>query len=80
MLYLIVFLGAGIGGALRHGVNVGAAKLFGFGFPYGTLIVNVTGSFLMGLFAGYFAFRGGGLSRRVGRGGALRIVLRPGGV
>jgi CrcB protein len=29
MLYLIVFLGAGIGGALRHGVNVGAARLFG---------------------------------------------------
>ena len=26
MLYLIVFLGAGIGGALRHGVNVGAAR------------------------------------------------------
>jgi CrcB protein len=59
MLYLIVFIGAGIGGALRHGVNVGAAKLFGFGFPFGTLIVNVAGSFLMGLFAGYFAFRPG---------------------
>jgi CrcB protein len=59
MLYLIVFVGAGIGGALRHGVNVGATKLFGFGFPYGTLIVNVTGSFVMGLFAGYFAYRGG---------------------
>ena len=44
MLYLIVFLGAGIGGALRHGVNVGAARLFGFGFPYGTLIVNIAGS------------------------------------
>jgi CrcB protein len=29
MLYLIVFLGAGIGGAMRHGVNIGAAKLFG---------------------------------------------------
>ena len=28
MLYLIVFLGAGIGGALRHGVNVGAVRLF----------------------------------------------------
>ena len=41
MLYLIVFLGAGIGGALRHGVNVGAARLLGFGFPFGTLIVNV---------------------------------------
>jgi len=59
MLYLIVFLGAGLGGALRHGVNVGASKLFGYGFPFGTLIVNVVGSFLMGLFAGYFAFRPG---------------------
>ncbi len=59
MLYLIVFVGAGLGGALRHGVNVGAARLFGYGFPFGTLIVNVAGSFLMGLFAGYFAFRPG---------------------
>ena len=59
MLYLIVFFGAGIGGALRHGVNVGAARLFGLDFPYGTLIVNVLGSFVMGLFAGYFVFRPG---------------------
>ena len=59
MLYLIVFLGAGIGGALRHGVNVAAARLFGYGFPFGTLIVNIAGSFLMGLLAGYFAFRPG---------------------
>jgi CrcB protein len=59
MLYLIVFLGAGIGGALRHGVNVGAARLLGYGFPFGTLIVNVVGSFAMGVFAGYFAFRPG---------------------
>src|SRR6476659_6523619 len=59
MLYLIVFLGAGLGGALRHGVNVGAAKLFGYGFPFGTMIVNVVGSFLMGLLAGYLAFRPG---------------------
>src|SRR5437868_10736788 len=59
MLYLIVFIGAGIGGALRHGVNVGAARVFGFGFPFGTLIVNIAGSFVMGLLAGYFAFRPG---------------------
>ena len=59
MLYLIVFLGAGIGGALRHGVNVGAVRLLGFECPYGTLIVNISGSFAMGLLAGYFAFRPG---------------------
>ena len=59
MLYLIVFLGAGIGGAFRHGVNTGSTRLFGLGFPMGTLIVNIVGSFLMGLCAGYFAFRPG---------------------
>jgi fluoride exporter len=59
MLYLIVFVGAGIGGALRHGINVAAVRLFGYGFPFGTLIVNVVGSFLMGALAGYFAFRPG---------------------
>jgi fluoride exporter len=59
MLYLIVFLGAGIGGALRHGVNVGAARFFGYGFPLGTFIVNVSGSLAMGLLAGYFAYRTG---------------------
>ena len=59
MLYLIVFVGAGIGGALRHGVNVGATRLFGFGFPFGTFIVNVLGSFAMGLLAGFFVYRAG---------------------
>lgn len=59
MLYLIVFLGAGAGGALRHGVNVGAARLFGYGFPFGTIIVNIAGSLAMGLLAGYFAYRTG---------------------
>ena len=56
--YLIVFAGAGIGGALRHGVNLGAARLLGTGFPFGTLTVNVAGSLAMGLLAGHFAFRG----------------------
>jgi CrcB protein len=40
-------------------VNVGAVRVFGYGFPFGTLIVNIAGSFLMGLLAGYFAFRPG---------------------
>ncbi|HVM22299.1 MAG TPA: fluoride efflux transporter CrcB [Sphingomicrobium sp.] len=51
MPYLIVFLGAGLGGALRHGVNVAAARYAAF--PVGTMTVNVLGSFLMGLLAGY---------------------------
>lgn len=58
MSYLIVFLGAGIGGAGRHGVNVLAARLFGTAFPAGTLAINVFGCLLMGLIAGVFAFRG----------------------
>lgn len=58
MSYLIVFLGAGLGGAMRHGVNRFAAYLFGVSFPLGTLTVNIVGSFVMGVLAGYFAFRG----------------------
>ena len=59
MLYFIVFLGAGLGGAFRHGVNVWAARAFGYGFPFGTLIVNLAGCFLMGLLVGLFAYRSG---------------------
>lgn len=55
--YLVVFLGAGIGGALRHGVNTLAARLLGITFPYGTLTVNVAGSLVMGLLIGLFALR-----------------------
>src|SRR3954469_12090230 len=57
--YFLVFLGAGIGGALRHGVNVGVARLLGIGFPWGTLTVNVVGGFAMGLIAEWLALRAG---------------------
>jgi fluoride exporter len=56
--YLIIVLGSGIGGAFRHAVNVGAARLLGTGWPYGTFTVNIVGSFIMGIIAGYFALRG----------------------
>jgi CrcB protein len=58
MVYLIVFLGGGIGAALRHGVNLAAARTLGTAFPYGTLTVNIVGSLVMGLLAAYFAFKG----------------------
>lgn len=55
--YLVVFLGAGLGGALRHGVNLLAVRLFGQAF-YGTFLVNVLGCLALGLLAGYFTFKG----------------------
>ena len=58
MGYLVVFLGGGVGAALRHGVNLAAARLLGTSFPFGTLTVNVLGSLLMGLMAAWFAFEG----------------------
>ncbi len=58
MGYLIVFLGGGIGAMLRHGVNLSAARALGMAFPWGTFLVNVTGSLVMGLLAGWFALRG----------------------
>ena len=56
--YLIVAFGSALGGALRHGVNVGSARVFGIGWPYGTFLVNILGSFAIGLLAAYFAFKG----------------------
>ena len=56
--YLVVLIGSGLGGALRHFVNVVVPRLSGSAFPYHTLTVNVIGSFAMGTLAGYFAFKG----------------------
>lgn len=61
MNYLIVFVGAGLGGTLRHAANQLALRWFGSGYPVSTLAVNIIGSFAMGLLAGYFAFRGDAL-------------------
>jgi CrcB protein len=56
--FAVVFFGGGIGAALRHGVNLASARLLGTAFPYATLFENVTGALVMGLLAGYFAFKG----------------------
>ncbi|HEY5217299.1 MAG TPA: fluoride efflux transporter CrcB [Pseudolabrys sp.] len=58
MGYLIVFLGGGLGAAIRHGANLAAARALGTALPYGTMLINITGSFIMGLVVAYFAFKG----------------------
>ncbi|WP_194097936.1 fluoride efflux transporter CrcB [Marivivens aquimaris] len=56
---LIVALGGGIGAAGRYLTNVGVMRLVGPGFPFGTVTVNVVGSFLMGLLVILLADKGG---------------------
>ena len=56
--YLIVFLGAGVGGMLRQAVTRATFRLFGPDLPVGTFAVNVLGSLAMGMIAGYFLLRG----------------------
>jgi len=53
---LIVFLGGGIGAAVRHLVNQAVGRLAGTEFPFGIMAINITGSMIMGLAAGFFAF------------------------
>ena len=56
--YLIVFLGGGVGAAIRHAFNGMGLRTMGPDFPYATLFINISGSTIMGLIAGYFAFKG----------------------
>jgi len=55
---LIIFVGAGVGGVLRHLLNAWIMRLAGLEFPLGILTINVIGSTAMGLVAGWFAFKG----------------------
>lgn len=56
-LVLAVAFGGAIGSVARYLAGHGSAKLFGLGFPWGTLIINIVGSFLIGVFAESFALR-----------------------
>ena len=71
MSYLVVFIGAGVGGSIRHGMNIWVARLLGTHFPYHTFIINIVGSLVMGLVAGWFVERGGA-------DGHLRLFLATG--
>jgi len=56
-LILSVAIGGAIGSVARYLVGIGSTKLFGLAFPWGTLIINIVGSFLIGAFAESFALR-----------------------
>ena len=62
---LVVAAGGGIGAALRHLAGLVALRTLGPSFPYGTMIVNVVGSLLMGLVIEWFVRRGGGTQLRL---------------
>lgn len=55
LTYLAVAVGGAAGAALRYGVNELALNVFGKSFPFGTLLVNILGSFVLGLLYGLFS-------------------------
>jgi fluoride exporter len=69
--YVVVFLGAGIGGTVRHAMNIWVARLAGTHFPMHTLVINITGSLVMGMVTAWFALKGGAT-------GHLRLFLATG--
>jgi CrcB protein len=72
-LYVLIWLGSGFGGALRYWVSTLSTTALIGTFPWGTLIVNVTGSFLIGLVAGL-----GGAENRFGIPATTRQFLMTG--
>jgi fluoride exporter len=56
-MILAVAAGGAIGTIARYMVAIYAGRWLGTGFPWGTLLVNVTGSFLIGALAGAFALK-----------------------
>ncbi|MBD8677717.1 fluoride efflux transporter CrcB [Sphingomonas sp. CFBP 13720] len=61
----LVMAGGAIGSGLRHLFGRAALTVFGPGFPWGTLGVNLIGGLAMGLLAGVLARGGGGEATRL---------------
>ena len=69
--FLLVALGGAIGASARHGINLAALRLVGSAFPWGTMAINIVGSFAMGVFVAL-------LARRVGASDELRLFVATG--
>jgi CrcB protein len=68
---LLVAAGGAIGAGLRHLTNLGALRLVGPNYPWGTMAINIVGSFVMGLFIAL-------LGRRLGGSNELRMFVATG--
>jgi len=51
LTYLFIALGGAIGSVARAAISDAAVRLAGPFFPWGTIFINITGSFIIGLFA-----------------------------
>ena len=56
-MILAVAAGGAIGSVARYLVGIGSTRLFGLAFPWGTLLINIAGSFLIGAFIEMFALK-----------------------
>jgi CrcB protein len=56
-LTLWIALGGAVGAALRHAMNIGIAKMAGGDFPWHTMLINISGSFVMGMLITLMALR-----------------------
>lgn len=54
-LLAAVAIGGSLGSVARYLVAIGAGRLVGTEFPWGTVVINIVGSFLIGVFAESFA-------------------------
>ena len=54
-ILLSIFLGGGVGALLRFLISEQTNRLFLSSFPFGTIVVNILGAFLMGFVVSYFA-------------------------